>query len=70
MGGLETKAMLTTTDPAHMTSDQRRAEVAAILAAGLQRLIRSGPGLSSDPPQKPDKNLRPPPRKAPNKPRN
>ncbi len=53
--------MLNHTGPAQMMPDQRRAEVATILATGLQRLIRRGPRLSSDPPQKPDRNLRPPP---------
>lgn len=38
VGGLEGKTMLTTTDPADMTSEERRVQVAAIFAAGFLRL--------------------------------
>jgi hypothetical protein len=48
--------MLTATDPKDMMPDQRRGEVAAILAAGFLRL-KCRPGPPADPP---DANMSPP----------
>ena len=63
------KSMLTATDPMDMTPEDRRNEIAAILAAGFLRLG----GRPAQPPAAPDQAAgaaMSPPRKPPEFPRN
>ena len=43
--------MISTTDPESMTPDERRLEVASILACGLLRRVRTAKSAESPPPE-------------------
>ncbi len=50
--------MISTTDPESMTAEERRREVAAILASGLLRRLRTAKSAASPPGRKTSKERR------------